>query len=285
MVVVLAGCGRNPWDAVLGLPVCDTMDTDPVCDDDASSSGTDGTGFMTTTRDDSSSTGSGSEGGSGTTEDVMGSTATTASTTSGDSTSTGEPVCGDGVVEGDEECEGGEACFECARDRWIFVTAADNHDGQFLDGIKGIDSLCRQYALQSGRADATWKTFIAWVSDSNTSMRDRLPAGIRGRYVRTDGTVVVERAQDLFSGSLLAPINVDEHNQLVIGGTVMTGTMPDGTSAPGTHCDNWTGSSLLDWSRYTGHSDRTDGWWTLASYEGNLTDCDHGERLYCLEGA
>jgi hypothetical protein len=235
----------------------------------------------TSTLGGSSSTADGSDGGSGTTASAMSSTST-ASTTSGDDTS--EPVCGDGVVEGEEECDGGERCFECTRDRWIFVTADSTHDGKFLDGIDGADSLCRQYSLQGGATDATWKTFIAWISDADHPMRDRLPAGIRGRYVRTDGVVVVDRAEDLFSGTLLAPINVDEHGQTVAGDAVITNTMPDGTAAPGTHCDSWTSESFLNMSMYLGDPAATDGRWTMEDLD-NPSPCGSHWRLYCLEGA
>jgi hypothetical protein len=227
----------------------------------------------------SGSTADGSDGGSG----AMSSTSTSASSSSGDDSSAGAPVCGDGVVEGDEECEG-EGCFECTRDRWIFVTKDSTHDGKFLDGIAGVDSLCRQYALQSGRGEATWKTVIGWISDADHPMRDRLPAGIRGRYVRTDGVVVVDRAEDLFSGTLLAPINVDEFGQTVVGDAVISNTMPDGSAAPGSHCDNWTSQTLLNMSMYLGEPDAIDGRWTMEDLD-NPHPCAIGWRLYCLEGA
>ncbi|MFY0537464.1 DUF4215 domain-containing protein [Nannocystis pusilla] len=212
--------------------------------DSSTTSDTESTTVMTATGDASETDGDSAGESDGETSQA-GTTTTTASTdatsegpgtTTTGTTAASEPVCGDGIVEGDEECDDAndiadDRCRECAKNRWIFASAALHNDGD-LGGLEGADSRCRQYALQSGLADDTWMTFIAWLSDADHDVRDRLYPG-RGRYVRTDGVIVAENFEQFFSGSLEAPINVDELGNQDIGGGVLTGTRPDGTAAPG----------------------------------------------------
>lgn len=251
---------------------------------DTGSSSDDTAGSSSTSDGDSSST-SGGESGSGSSSSAGSSDSTTSditasSSTSGSGTTSGsESVCGNGIIEPpEEECDGGERCFECTRDRWIYVSALEHSVGE-LDGIEGSDSRCRQYSLQSGKADDTWTHFIAWMSDSEHDMVERLPGTIRGRFVLTDGTVAAESVDELFSGMLAAPINLDEHGKLTES-SVFTGTRPDGTAAPGTHCENWTVGSALDDSAYIGFSELTDGNWTMYK---DPDSCVFSHRLYCVE--
>ncbi|WP_224196230.1 hypothetical protein [Nannocystis pusilla] len=240
-----------------------------------------------------SSSGDGSSSSGSTAVDSGSDAGTNGQTDSTDSTgttSTGAPaVCGDGDVDPGEECDDGntddaDACPPtCLRDRWVFVTAA-THKPDF-GGAEGADSLCRQYALQSGRADDTWKSFKAWVSDSTTDIRDRLTPGVLARYVRTDGVVVARGVDQFFSGTLEASISVDEFGAPQEGG-VITGTRPDGTAVPGSlHCDDWTfvGDQL---SLHYGVITATDEAWTMPSdMDFNPTACGASWRLYCIEGA
>jgi cysteine-rich repeat protein len=199
-------------------------------------------------------------------------------------------VCGDGVVEGDEECDDGnlidleDACSSaCTRNLWIFATAAIDHQGD-LGGVEGAHSRCRQYALQSGRADDTWMNFVAWISDADHDARDLLHPG-RGRYLRTDHVVVADSFEQLLSGTLNAPIDLDEHGDPAPGGA-LTGTKFDGTAAPGTHCESWTTKTGLDVSLYYGSTAATDSWWTLQDLpDANPAPCSIKRRLYCIEGA
>lgn len=232
-----------------------------------------------------SDSGTTSGGGASTTGDAS------TGTGAGPGTSSGgvSQVCGDGEVAGEEECDDGndddgDRCANnCTKNRWVFASKAADHNGD-LGGLEAIDSRCRQYALQSGQADDTWKSFIAWVSDADHDVRDRLFKG-KGRYVRTDGVTVVEHVDDFFSGTLAAPINVDEFGDPATGGA-LTGTMPDGTAAPGTHCANWTADSLLDFSLYAGSTGSSDAWWTMIQNpDVNPTGCiGQAWRLYCIEG-
>lgn len=273
--LLLAGCVAPGLKYLQSLPMTTSTSTGDV------STGDDGASTIMTTTEDASD--SEAPGPGTTTSTTSGGHDTTTSHTTGEPA---EPICGDGLVEGDEECDDAndiadDRCHQCTKNRWIFASAALHNDGD-LGGLEGADSRCRQYALQTGRADDTWKTFIAWLSDADHDVRDRLYPG-RGRYVRTDGVVVAETVEQFFSGSLEAPINVDEDGNQDIGGGVLTGTRPDGTAAPGPHCDNWTSSALSDFSAYEGSSSATNEFWTM--YPDPPTPCaGFLSRLYCIEG-
>ncbi|MBZ5714020.1 DUF4215 domain-containing protein [Nannocystis pusilla] len=282
--LLLAGCTAP------GLKYIDGYDKTTGGSDatTSSSGGAESTSIMTSTEGSDS----GDASHSGTTSTTSDAATGTADATAADTTTTttgAEPFCGDGVVEGDEECDDAndiddDRCFECTKNRWVFASAALHNTGA-LGGVEGADSLCRQYALQSGKADDSWKTFIAWLSDSEHDVRDRLYPG-RGRYVRTDGVVVAETVDRFFSGSIAATIDVDEHGNQELSGGVLTGTRFDGTAAPGTHCDNWTTEKLTDFSAYIGVPSATDESWTmLPNPDVNPQPCTAlAARLYCIEG-
>ncbi|MCY1056738.1 DUF4215 domain-containing protein [Nannocystis sp. SCPEA4] len=283
--LLLGGCTAPGLKYIDGFDQT-TGDSDTTTS--GSSSEAESTSIMTST--EGSDSGDASHSGTTMTTTDAGTGTTTTTTADTTTTSTGgEPFCGDGLVEGDEECDDAndiadDRCFECTKNRWVFASAAFHNTGA-LGGIEGADSLCRQYALQSGKADDSWKTFIAWLSDADHDVRDRLYPG-RGRYVRTDGVVVAETLDRFFSGSIAASIDVDELGNQEIGGIVITGTRPDGTAAPGTHCDNWTTEKLTDFSAYIGVSSATDESWTMhPNPDVNPQPCTAlSARLYCIEG-
>lgn len=193
------------------------------------------------------------------------------------------------MVDPDEECDDGNDAEDdgcpttCLRDRWVFVTS--HLVTPDLNGVEGADSLCRQFALQSGAADDTWTTFKAWVSGTTSDIRDRLPADVQARYVRTDGVVVAYGVQQFYSGQLEAPINVDEFG-MPQGGGAITGTRPDGTAVPfSTHCDDWTATSDA-FQLHRGSINVNDERWTLMPIiaDTHPTPCIGSWRLYCIEG-
>ncbi|MBZ5708208.1 DUF4215 domain-containing protein [Nannocystis pusilla] len=256
----------------------------------------DGNGPSTTTEGSSSTTGEGEEGSSSSGDEEGssggadgsstsdGSTATSDASTSTTADTTGAAaVCGDSIVDADEECDDGndvadDGCHACARDRLVFASSQVFTPDLIL-GLAGADSLCRQLALQSGHP--RWTTFVAWMSDSQTSAIDRVtPAP--GRYVRPDGVMVAENFARFLSGSIAAPINIDEFGEVVLG-SAWTGTRPDGAAAVGhTFCDDWTNSYYLEEEGPAGAVKQTDERWTLLP---NAESCAEDNHLYCFEGA
>lgn len=237
-----------------------------------------------------SSSSGGSSGGSGAETTNMGGSDTSGGPTpdgTGDAeSSTGVPgsICGDSIKADDEECEAPEPdCLACIRSRTVFTTAATYTGGAIL-GLYGADSYCKQAAAAAKLANAD--SYSAWLSDSSHDARDRIFLS-DGRYLTTTGLLVAEGRAGWLSGTLLAPIDRDEHGQLVTGG-VWTGTRTDGLRAsepdPSQYCDDWSSDEFED-PGYIGGSKSVNAAWTLIPDElVNPTSCAFDSHLYCIEG-
>ena len=209
---------------------------------------------------------------------------TTPETTAEPGTSTGEPalVCGNSIVEDLEDCDDGNAdpddgCSDCGRDRTVFVSSKE-YQGGILMGLYGADQLCRGHAAMAGLPDPV--KYMAWLSDSQTSVRDRMFHG-RGRYVLVNGLVVAHSWSALLQGPLQNPINVNELSQTYDYGA-WTSTNPDGTTAAGVnHCVDWT-SSGADQKSFVGFTSAVNADWTLAEVVGP-SGCGLEFALYCFE--
>jgi cysteine-rich repeat protein len=270
------------------------------CDDPPAATGT-------STGDDSmgcpSSTGD-SEGSAGTTAETTGTTTTGMSGTDSESadagstvtsstdasSSTGEPVavCGNGVTEkfGEqpEECDDAnddpaDGCSNCGRDRIVFVTSTD-YQGAIFEGITGADQRCGNRAGTAGLPN--FLGYKAWISDSQTSAKDRLFRG-RGRYMLVNGLVVADSWDALLAGALQNPINVTELSETK-NYQVWTGTTPDGNAAVGAdHCADWTELNLANMA-FWGRSGEINGEWTIAdSVVDQPGTCTAERALYCFE--
>ena len=275
-----SACGlERDWAAWQALGASDTGST-------GSSTGAGSTGVGST-----DGPGSGSQHGSdadstdatppGTT--TLGSTGPASDTSTASGTTGPTPVCGNGVVEGDEECDdpGQTACFECIRDRLVFVTSSVAFPGNFGDEAADLDFDCNQMAAFAGLLDGNKRRFKTWISTTTESAADRLYHS-PGRYVLRNGLVFAESWDALIAGQILNPLNVDENSQTQ-NATVWTDTRPDGTPMPGDHCQDWKSQSWEAWA-YWGDSWAMDGSWTL--YVGDATQpdvCLGSAALYCFE--
>jgi len=169
------------------------------------------------------------------------------------------------------ECNGATNC-----ERIAFVTRA-KFTGN-LGGLVGADQKCVEAAKAipglGGRA------FRAWLSDSLTSARTRLPKGTSA-YRRTDKGVVATSFVDLSDGSVALPLALDEKGVMLAADTfertVWTGTATDGTANELT-CRDWTSADLMD-SALFGDSHTTDDQWTQSA----TSSCNAQRHLYCIE--
>ncbi|MBT9151724.1 MAG: hypothetical protein DDT40_01920 [candidate division WS2 bacterium] len=161
---------------------------------------------------------------------------------------------------------------------WIFVTST-THTGN-LGGLAGGDAICAARAREAGLDG----TFRAWLSSETVSARDRLVHSA-WPYVRIDGVRVADNFAGLTSGRLLAPINVRETGNLILGAIdfdVWTGTGTTGMRERFV-CDGWLTSYTIDEEVESygvpGWSEKTDQGWTHYAF----TPCNFRKRLYCLQ--
>lgn len=141
-------------------------------------------------------------------------------------------------------------------------------------GLAGADNACRDLA-ENARLDGD---FVAWMSDSTTSVFDRL-VGSRG-WVRTDGVPVADSLDELLTRGPRVPIAVSENMTslaTVNSAFVRTGTTLAGP-APDRNCNDWSttdaGTFGLSGELVAGGNEFT---------QVAERDCSEAQRLLCFE--
>ena len=154
-----------------------------------------------------------------------------------------------------------------------------------LGGASGVDALCAGLASDAGLG-GNWK---AWISTTTASAKTRLNQ-LGGPFKLLNGTVIANDWAGLTSGSLLAPINVDEQgHKNTTNDTVLTGTTPSGdladAGATGSTCDDWAYPLDAGAYQYTytgGYFQLTTSEWT--EWSSAIATCGFGSGyLYCFE--
>lgn len=244
----------------------------------------------TTFEEDSTTTGIYTAGTSGNLTEAEGSTllpeTSTTTSTGGEPTSSGsssgadsggqtsgQGPCGNGLVELGEECDGGDNCYNCLRDRIVFV-AGTKFTPLELGGIEQANSICNKLAHDNGHEG----DFKAWLSTPaySPATHFKIPAG---RYVRPDKAVVADSWDDLTDGVLTARILVDAGGEELGVVPVWTGTLPNGQWAGDFACSDWTATSGVGvW----GGAPFYDSRWTLF---GTSLECHYALSIYCFEQA
>ena len=142
----------------------------------------------------------------------------------------------------------------------FFVASKGSGNGGHLEGLAGADRICQDLAAAAGAGDRTWRAYLS------TSYQDKaaVNAGDRigtGPWYNAKGTLVARGPADLAANPRMSVDNIltekgqpvakagDEHID------IMTGTLPNGTAAPGMNCNNWT--SAEDGKVTVGHSGTT----------------------------
>lgn len=246
--------------------------------------------------DDSSSSGADASSGTasagadaGTSTDETSSSSDPGTSSEGTDTSTGAPtpVCGDGVIDPPEECEdpGDIHCFNCYRDRYVFVTS-ETFWGDFAASSGNIDYWCSHLAAVAGLQGPFEFRFKPWISTSDASAADRLFHS-PGRYLLVNDLVFAESWDDLVAGNILNPLTVTEKSETLNAG-VWTDTRPDGTAIlpdGGNHCGDWTDDTFFTNHAFFGVTNQTDADWTLFDDIPEVTprDCGSWAALYCFE--
>jgi hypothetical protein len=169
----------------------------------------------------------------------------------------------------------------------VFVTS-NAYSGD-LGGLAGADAICQDLASKA-LLDGTYK---AWLSSTTTTAASRL-THVFVQYVLVNGVEVANGWNGLTSGTLLAPIDVNEKGGPAptqsnfcgesTASPVWTSTATNGSlgTTQGATCNEWmgvTGGAVL------GFADRTDSGWTegCASQGATSTICTGNAALYCIE--
>ncbi len=129
----------------------------------------------------------------------------------------------------------------------------------------------------SGEAEAAGLggKWIAWLSDSTTDAKDRIPDTTIG-YYRLDGVKIADNKANLTNGNIDKPIKVDENKSTITFGLyVWTGTDEYGRKHSDT-CSDWTNPNS---DARVGDLSSSLYWWTNRRTE----DCFYQYRLYCFE--
>ena len=181
---------------------------------------------------------------------------------------------------------GTATCIAGACVRVAFITSASYPTN--FGGLTNAETQCQTLAQAAHLVGA----FLPWLADDTQSPSTRFTQS-QVPYVRLDGVEIAKNWSGLISGTLEAPIAVDEKGHPVASGTeAFTGANADGTVLPkltvnsqtGDQCCNgWTTtqSSIPPWEG-VGDALATSSQWSLATNTG-IGGCGNAERLYCFQ--
>lgn len=135
------------------------------------------------------------------------------------------------------------------------------------------DAVCQQLADNSSLVPNG--TYVAWLSNSTVSARDRLEDSSTFRYLNLYGNVIAEGWDDLVDGALENGILWDETGSSN-SGPAWTGTNTDGTSTTD-NCNDWS-SATSSYNGKTGYPGTVDSSWS-----GRFgSRCGLQNNLYCF---
>lgn len=181
----------------------------------------------------------------------------------------------------------------------IFVTSTP-YNGN-LGGLEGADRKCQVAANNSTYypkgssqhlGNFAWKAWLSTDSVSPTSPSrfgdlTKINDNFILNFTLVNGTEVAADWNQLISGTLLSPINLDENGNPITtagqtGAGVWTNTSPSGgitNTNPNSSCANWTSNNGLLRGQY-GNTLSNQATWT----QGAGTECSFSVfRLYCFE--
>lgn len=150
----------------------------------------------------------------------------------------------------------------------MFVTSSTHSPSTFGSDLSGADAICAARAAEAHLPGS----YVAFLSTSTTSARQRLGSS-RG-WVRTDGTPLVDRIDDLLGGNLIYTPGVDEQGATTRG-SVATGTNGDGSLNNGANCGDYTSTAG---QTMFGAADSASATWTSLGVDL----CTLNYRLYCF---
>ncbi len=166
----------------------------------------------------------------------------------------------------------------------IFVTSQTYATGAVISSPSNADSECSFWAEEAQLHPHLSGTWRAVIGTSSQGPADRIgTANIFYPVRRVDGVSV--STSNLWSGSILAPVNVNELGDVVSTVTqAWTGSTSTGANAT-SDCNDWssTGSGGAPATRLGQHglTGATDGTWL----DNGSINCGNDMRLYCLQAS
>jgi hypothetical protein len=139
----------------------------------------------------------------------------------------------------------------------FFITSHGPGDGANLGGLAGADAHCHKLAEATSIGGKTWK---AYLSTSTENARDRIG---NGPWYNVKGEVIAMNLDELHSAAnkIDKQTGLTETGEVVKGRgdepnmhDILTGSTPEGTTAEGQTCGDWTSNS--DGTAMVGHHDR-----------------------------
>jgi hypothetical protein len=155
-------------------------------------------------------------------------------------------------------------------------------------GLEGADCICQELADSEG-LDGTYKAFL---SDSMDSPSTTFTQSICP-YVMVNGVQVADNWTDLTDGDIDTCIRIDETGDPVVGEcsnstinstfSVLTNTLPDGTTKGAENCDDWTNNQSSSLGARGGVFDHYNSGWTDIAFFSWSCDTTTPRPLYCFE--
>ena len=133
--------------------------------------------------------------------------------------------------------------------KYAFVTSATTdgsiNEGAFPTGIASANEICRRLAQSAGSiipAANQAGPWLAWLSTSTPSSPSTTFTQATVPYLRTDGTQIAANWSGLISGTLTAPLVLDETGATTPHTFSWTGTLLTRGPSLGVLCGDWTAS-------------------------------------------
>lgn len=206
--------------------------------------------------------------------------------------------CGDGIVDPEHEhCDPGDpggqgdgivSCSGSCRfaGRIVFLSSLKFNGN--LGGLAGADKKCQQLAANFDPELA--HTYVAWLSDANSSAISRLTHTNLPIVLRT-GLQVATSLDELVTIGPFPGIYLTDDDQALTDFEVWTDTMFNGEIFESSHCEGWGSNDSLLYARVgynwlVADSPKLptwtkDYWWT-SKKNGK---CSNLRRLYCFENS
>jgi hypothetical protein len=173
-----------------------------------------------------------------------------------------------------------------------FLCGGSGANGGNLGGLDGADAVCERLATAVGAGSRTWRAYLS------TDTVDAISRIGDGPWYNQALTEVASSVADLLAEGISngdpqlildetgTPAPANQHD-------ILTGTLENGTKAPGLNCANWTSNSAdLTEQPQVGHSDIPGNpmfspSWNAAHVSANcsqqgLTMRGGAGRLYCF---